>query len=175
MQEQISILWDRCLSQLSKRVKKNSFFTWLKPTEAEYVDSQSFNIVVPNRFAANWIEERYRPLISQVLTEVSEAGWNFGVKVRKTPFQAEIFEADDDDEPAVVISKPKGTAQPTPKLNPRYRFENFVVGDSNQFAYAACQAVAENPGENRYNPALYLRRFRPRQDSFGAGDRQRHL
>lgn len=152
MQEHINNLWDRCLSQLSKRVKKNSFFMWLKPTEAEFVDSQSFNIVVPNRFAANWIEEKYRPLISQVLTEVSESGWNFGVKVRKTPLQAEIFEPDYDEERSVVFTKPKGNAQPLPKLHPRYRFESFVVGDSNQFAYAACQAVAENPGENRYNP-----------------------
>lgn len=152
MQEQISNLWDRCLSQLSKRVKKNSFFMWLKPTEAEFVDNQSFNIVVPNRFAASWIEEKYRPLISQVLTEVSDDSWNFGVKVRKVPLQAEIFEPDEDEEHTVILSKPKANTQSASKLHPRYRFENFVVGDSNQFAYAACQAVAESPGENRFNP-----------------------
>jgi chromosomal replication initiator protein len=57
----------------------------------------------------------------------------------------------DDVEPEGNLSRTRQSRSAT-RLNPRYLFENFVVGDSNQFAYAACQAVAENIGENRYNP-----------------------
>ena len=146
MQEQINVLWDRCLSQLSKRVKKNSFFTWLKPTQAEFVDGQTFNILVPNSFAANWIDERYRQVISEALTEVADQSWNFGFKVRKVPIQAEFFLSEGEEEVDFTARIAKPSSGTGSKLNPRYRFENFVVGDSNQFAYAACQAVAVKDG-----------------------------
>lgn len=148
----MTFLWDRCLSQLSRRVKKNSFYTWLKPTEVEFIDHQTFNILVPNNFAANWIDEKYRQTISEALAEISEQSWSFGFKIRKVPVQTEIFSNESDqisETRTVTVNPGNGSA---PKLYPRYLFETFVVGDSNQFAYAACEAVAENPGENRYNP-----------------------
>ena len=148
MQEEINSLWKSCLSQLSKKVKKHSFHTWLKPTQAEVVDNHSFAILVPNQFAADWIEERYHQTISEALAEVSAKEWQFGLKIRKPSFQTEMF--------SPVIEEPKGPSrhqlQRATKLNPRYLFENFVVGDSNEFAYAACQGVSHKPGENRYNP-----------------------
>lgn len=159
MQEELNTLWDRCLSSLSRRVSKHMFFTWLKPTKAEFVDTDSFNILVPNRFAANWLRERYRSQITEALAEISGRNWNFDFKILNLPIQAEMFGgngngngnhvevSDDGDE--VEIVRP---AAPPPKLNPRYQFETFVVGDSNTFAHAACEAVADAPGENRYNP-----------------------
>lgn len=163
MQEQINALWDRCLSSLSKRVNKPSFFTWLKPIRVEFVDSNCFNILVPNNFAAQWISDRYRQTISEALAEVSEQSWSFDFKIQKTPVQVELFpgEAEEDQRPGSyqIVGESNGNGNghaqpdhPAPKLNPRYLFESFVVGDSNQFAYAACEAVSEAPGENRYNP-----------------------
>ncbi len=156
MQEQMNVLWDRCLSNLSRRVNKNSFFTWLKPTQAEFIDTNSFNILVPNNFAANWISERFSNVITEALAEESGQNWNFGFKIQQKLVQAEIFSgngshADEGDETEIARPRLKSAAPP-PKLNPRYVFESFVVGDSNSFAYAACEAVAEAPGENRYNP-----------------------
>ncbi len=155
MQEQINALWDRCLSSLSKRVNKPSFFTWLKPIRVEFVDGNCFNILVPNNFAAHWISERYRQAISEALAEVSEQSWNFDFKIQKAPVQVEMFPGEpEEDQPAIIVSGNGSghNGHPAPKLNPRYLFESFVVGDSNQFAYAACEAVSEAPGENRYNP-----------------------
>lgn len=157
MQEQVNALWDRCLSSLSKRVNKPSFFTWLKPTRAEFIDGNCFSIIVPNNFAAHWISERYGPTIKESLAEVSEQSWNFDFKIQKMPVQAEIFSTDTEEDRSAPIFNGNGNGSghheyPAPKLNPRYLFESFVVGDSNQFAYAACEAVSEAPGENRYNP-----------------------
>lgn len=73
------------------------------------------------------------------------------------PVQAEIFSTDTEEDRSTPVLNGNGNGNghqehPAPKLNPRYLFESFVVGDSNQFAYAACEAVSEAPGENRYNP-----------------------
>lgn len=157
MQEQVNALWDRCLSSLSKRVNKPSFFTWFKPTRVEFVEGNCFSILVPNNFAAHWICERYSQAISESLAEVSEQSWNFDFKIQKMPVQAEIFSTDTEEDRSAPIHNGNGNGNghqehPAPKLNPRYIFESFVVGDSNQFAYAACEAVSEAPGENRYNP-----------------------
>ena len=166
MQEQINLLWDRCLSSLSKRVNKPSFFTWLKPIRVEFVDGNCFNILVPNNFAAHWISERYRKSISEALAEVSDQAWNFDFKIQKSPVQVEMFpgEVEEDPRNAAAYTNGNGSVSgngngngggvdhPAPKLNPRYLFDNYVVGDSNQFAHAACEAVSEAPGENRYNP-----------------------
>ncbi|MGB5108006.1 MAG: chromosomal replication initiator protein DnaA, partial [Candidatus Zixiibacteriota bacterium] len=163
MQEKVNALWDRCLSSLSKRVNKPSFFTWLKPIRVEFVDGNCFNILVPNNFAAHWISERYRQSISEALAEVSEQAWNFDFKIQKTPVQAEIFPGETEEDPRTALPYINGNSTsngngngghdyPAPKLNPRYLFESYVVGDSNQFAYAACEAVSEAPGESRYNP-----------------------
>lgn len=148
MQEEVSALWDVCLSQLSKRVKKHSFYTWLKPTRVVAVDHHTFDILVPNQFAADWIREKYRRPIIEVLAEVSDKDWQFDFKIRKPTFQIEMFRAQSLDDQPTAVRKPQSVT----KLNPRYLFDNFVVGDSNQFAYAACEAVAENLGQNRYNP-----------------------
>ncbi|MBK7091246.1 MAG: chromosomal replication initiator protein DnaA [bacterium] len=157
MQEQVNALWDRCLSSLSKRVNKPSFFTWFKPTRVEFVEGNCFSILVPNNFAAHWISERYSHTISESLAEVSEQPWNFDFKVQKMPVQVEIFSTDTEEDRSTPVLNGNGNGNghqehPAPKLNPRYLFESFVVGDSNQFAYAACEAVSEAPGENRYNP-----------------------
>ncbi len=157
MQEQVNALWDRCLSSLSKRVNKPSFFTWLKPTRVEFVNGNCFSILVPNNFAAHWISERYSQAISESLAEVSEQSWNFDFKIQKVPVQTEIFPTETEEDRSAPILNGNGNGSghhehPAPRLNPRYLFESFVVGDSNQFAYAACEAVSEAPGENRYNP-----------------------
>lgn len=147
MHEVVSSVWNMCLSQLSKRVKKHSFYTWLKPTRVEPIDDNSFAILVPNQFAADWIDEKYRQAISEVLAEVSQQDWKFAFRISKPTEQPDFFEPDNGNG-RVAQTLPKSVT----KLNPRYLFDNFVVGDSNQFAAAACEAVAAAPGENRYNP-----------------------
>jgi len=137
-----------CLSELSKKVRKQSFYTWLKPTKAEAVDDSSFSILVPNRFAARWIDEKYRQAINETLSELSEQKWDFDFKIRKGTLQTEMFVPSDSSESEIAVP-----ANPhTTSLNSQYTFSNFVVGDTNEFAFTACKAVAEQPGKNKYNP-----------------------
>ncbi len=158
MQERIEALWDQCLSHLSREVNRQTFHTWLKPTSVEFVEDHTFNILVPNKFAAGWISERFTSKIRQALAATSEDSWEFGFKVKQMPIQADIFHASTNGNGTngrhhSLEATPQANGKATGcKLNPRYHFDKFIVGDSNQFAYAACEAVSETLGVNRFNP-----------------------
>lgn len=168
MQERIEALWDQCLSHLSREVNRQAFHTWLKPTSVEYVDDHTFNILVPNNFAASRISERFTAKIRQALAAASEVSWDFGFKVKQMPVQSDIFHLGNNGngqgsngnhgynpDPEVYSLEVKSNNNGSKngcRLNPRYVFDKFIVGDSNEFAYAACEAVSEALGVNRYNP-----------------------
>lgn len=128
---------------------------WLRPTRAEYAGGSCFNILVQSRFAAKWIDERFGNLIRETIAACSSSNWSFGYRVKPEDFQTEIFNVSERHAEKMRLPTANGNGSSgryNSCLNPRYRLESFVVGDSNEFAYAACQAVAETPGVSRYNP-----------------------
>jgi chromosomal replication initiator protein len=146
--------WRDCLDYMSRRLKQQSFNTWLKPTRGEPNGNGEFKILVPNQFVADWIDEHYRDLVVEAFQEVLG---------RKQQVIYVISSMPDEEEQATLpldAAMPPPTAVPTRavanhNLNSRYRFDSLVVGDFNQFACAASQAVAEAPGMTKYNP-LYI-------------------
>jgi chromosomal replication initiator protein len=92
---------------------------------------KNLKIVTTDRSLMNWIESKYVPVISEILERVYNEKWEVQV-VLSSEGQVETLEYHE-------------------QLNPFFTFENFVVGNSNQFAYAAALAVAQKPGKN-YNP-----------------------
>ncbi|MFH1700841.1 MAG: chromosomal replication initiator protein DnaA [Candidatus Zixiibacteriota bacterium] len=153
-------IWDDCLQYLSRRVKKQSFATWLKQTKGVSDSNGGLQIIVPNQFVAEWIGEHYSGLIDEAITQsIGETvPFCFTVKhegsgqtefnFRRTSIPIEHFSSSDI--PAIRKSN-HGAGM----LNDRYTFENLVVGNFNQFPYAASLAVAEAPGKTKYNP-LYI-------------------
>ena len=147
-------VWDECLSYLSQRVRKQSFYTWLRPTKGLPSNDNTLKVAVPNKFVAEWLEEHYISLIQEALHKVApeELKLSFYVRGELNGNQTEInFDhrksPPEDDTPPVSNSENR--------LNPRYTFETFVVGESNHFAHAAAMAVAEAPGKTKFNP-LYV-------------------
>jgi len=151
-------VWAECLSYMSSRINKQSFFTWLKPTSAIGSNNGNLQIGVPNQFVATWIEEHYAGLISDALRFVTNQEIPFDLIIRPTnmPIQPSIFDFD-------VSQVVKGANPSLPQqfgvtvpvassFADRYVFESFVVGDSNEFAYAAAEAVSKSPGKMQYNP-----------------------
>ena len=135
-------------------MKEQSFNTWLKPTTGEPGGNGDFNVAVPNQFVADWIRSHFNELIEEALIEV--AG-------RKYDVHFIINEMTDVEEQASLelynTTTPQRSARPIQvalkhNLNEKYRFESLVVGDFNQFAFAASSAVAEAPGMTQYNPLL---------------------
>lgn len=149
----MEVLWKNCLDEIEKRVLPEIFNTWFTPTYPCSKDKEALTIAVPNRFYEKCLVANYLDLIQNALEKVSDE--KLEIRFRVNPEGAGSEASADIQEPQQTRSPPT----PTPLfhqgfLNPKYVFENFVVGPNNQFAHAACQAVAGNPAHN-YNP-LFL-------------------
>ena len=141
----MTTFWKHFICAVQKKISSQHYETWFKPVRLVDFSSNSLCLAVPKQFYADWLTENYRPLIQEIVFEISglspdivfrvqEAEMPAAAAARKTP------EIKKDDKPPA----PKG-------INPAYTFHNFVVGPSNEFVQAACQAVANRPG-GTYNP-----------------------
>ena len=144
-------VWNETLEIIKSQVPLQSFSTWLKPTAAIYLDGQTLKISAPNKFAAGWLQSKYHKIIEEAvksrLGSSRKIEYTFGHDKSQ-----EIVKVDAPSVPQEAAPRPSHYES---QLNPRYRFENFVVGDSNQFAHAAALAVANAPMQTKYNP-LYI-------------------
>jgi chromosomal replication initiator protein len=131
------------LARIEARVNQQSFDTWFKHIRIEATDKDEVCITVPDRFFEERFRERYTDLLQEELSKALSAA---RIRVRFS-----VKEPAADTEPE---EKPGGVPRRRFNLQPRYTFENFVVGSCNQFAHAACQAVAGSPAK-AYNP-LFL-------------------
>lgn len=147
-------LWNNCLNYVAIRLNNHSFNTWFKHTKGEQLDDGSLKIVVPNRFVADWLSDRYADLIDEALLEINGTilPYVFEIKNGNGNGSAGQTEIDFDRQPVVIKSAAPAITPPNYALNGKYRFDNFVVGSSNQFAHAAAVAVSEAPGKTNYNP-----------------------
>jgi chromosomal replication initiator protein len=140
-------LWDDLLARIETKVNRHSFYTWFRPTTFVAEDRTTITVRVPNAVFKDWLTKHYSGVISEAMTEL------------KRPNLQVNFVADSQtsiplspEEVAAFESGPPPTTQPGPAgLNPRYTFDTFIVGPSNQFAHAASRAVAEAPSRS-YNP-----------------------
>jgi chromosomal replication initiator protein len=145
-----SSIWDQVLARIETKVNRHSFHTWFKPTGFVADDGRGLTIRVPNALFKDWLTKHYSVVLAEALREVG------------CPDVILLFVAGPGDAaPAVGEARPTELAAPpvptAPEatqlsgLNPRYAFDTFIVGPSNQFAHAACRAVAEAPSRS-YNP-----------------------
>jgi chromosomal replication initiator protein len=143
-------LWQAALEALERKFSKPIFEMWIKPIRLVSLNGNDLLLSVQSNFARDWVENRLKGQIGEVLSEV---------------FAAELelhFTVSDADAPAAVAQTAQAAAaarQPedqlrSSNLNARYTFEEFVIGNSNRFAHAAAQAVAQAPAR-AYNP-LFL-------------------
>jgi len=136
-------IWQEALDQIKKRISEVEFHTWFERVRPLALSDGVLELGVPTSFAAEWIQKHYAPLIKEALSRLGAAAPRFTLKV--VPGQAVqtgIFPPEPEEKPEPVER---------PQLNPKYTFENFVVGPNNQMAHAAALAVAESPGK-AYNP-----------------------
>lgn len=152
-------LWQVVLGELELVLSKASFVTWFSQTTLMIFENNKAVIAVPNTFVKAWLEKKYHATILKTLQNISsQIIKEIAYKVDDIKF-AENVSAQRVQ--TIVIEKvSEHTAiqnqvieKVTNKfgLNPKYTFKTFVVGKGNEFAHAAAQAVAENPGK-KYNP-----------------------
>ncbi len=142
--------WDKILGAIEPRVSTHSFKTWFGPTQYLDEDASSLTVKVPNNWFADWLKTHYLGIIQEALRDANRPGLTVRFHSENEEPQRESLgshtRSGDLPRPAA--------GYPTPLLNPRYRFESFVVSSCNQFAHAAAMAVAEQP-KRAYNP-LYI-------------------
>jgi chromosomal replication initiator protein len=132
--------WQTVLNYVEKKVNQQSYNTWFKPTQLIKHDGRALYVRVPNSYFQDWLNEH----IDVVLDAAHLAGLgdiNVVYIIEKPP----IDRADAPSQGQLDFESVENT------LNPKYTFDTFVVGSSNQFAHAAAQAVADRPSK-AYNP-----------------------
>ena len=153
-------IWDQVLARVETKVNRHSFFTWFRQTTFVRDQGERLVIQVPDSVFRDWVLKHYSGVLADALAEVGRpaVALNF---ITDTEAQAE----EDAAGPGARCRRRGPRARPTVAsaaedsalvhapagLNARYTFDSFVVGPSNQFAHAACRAVAESPARS-YNP-----------------------
>ncbi|MBI1857038.1 chromosomal replication initiator protein DnaA [Candidatus Saccharibacteria bacterium] len=152
-------LWQAVLGEIELTVSRGSFVTWFKNTRLLRHKDNILVIGVQNVFVKQQLERKYNQLIADTLKKNGAEPERIEYKI----YSGATLHKKTDDDPIVLESAQSGARtanRPSPTtlthtyrqgLNERYTFENFVVGSGNELAYAACQAIASNPG-TKYNP-----------------------
>ncbi len=143
-------MWTTVKEDLRGRIGRDSFRNWIEQMEFCGMTDQSANFSVPSKFFADWVERSFGQ-------QIQSAFWDHGGKVVRLEFQINEVTA-----PAPVKEAPKIAAPsndelpdlPSNTLDARYKFDRFVVGKSNELAFAAAKRVADGEGVN-FNP-LFL-------------------
>jgi len=151
-------LWRAALGEIELSISKANFITWFKNTHILSVQDGRAVIGVPNGFAKEWLENKYNLYILRALRNIQSDIKEVSCVI--TTNQESVFKKPSVDA-VVAIKKPIVYSSADPgklaalsqenNLNPKYTFENFVIGGSNELARAACYAVSQNLGKI-YNP-----------------------
>jgi chromosomal replication initiator protein len=146
-------IWDDVLARVETKVNRYSYYSWFKQTSLVRDEGRLLTVRVADPLTIEWLTRHYAAILDEALTEVGRPGAQLRY-VPDGPEQVEPASLGEQDpaedggvsaaeEPVDIVG-----------LSPRYTFDTFIVGASNQFAHAACRAVAEAPSRS-YNP-LFL-------------------
>ena len=143
------ILWNNFLEKIRDRISPLSYDTWFKDTKLYKIDKNTATILVPMILHKKHLEENYLDEIEEIFNSITGTNFIFQFKL-----ESEITE---DNDSTIDINESVGVPHQniiSANLKNEYTFDNFIVGDSNRFAFTAARAVAEKPGK-AYNP-LFL-------------------
>lgn len=133
-------VWEELLSKLEKKLKPQNFKTWFKPTQLYSATSEKLTIMVPNDFFKKWLDRYYMGMIRREIAKIS--GHKMEVDFILPPKYNSIKKRKN-----VSFKKKRSVS----RLNPRFHFNSFVIGNNNRLAHAAALAVAQSPAR-AYNP-----------------------
>jgi len=139
-------VWSKIDMSLKRDLNPRSYQTWFSPIKVSFKKPNLIELGAPNKFFKNWLQEHYLDIINekrQKLKDAEEVQISFVISKSSSKATKEKPIIN----PVVTKSKPALNL----KLNPKFTFDNFVIGPGNRFAHAAAMAVAESPAKS-YNP-----------------------
>ncbi len=156
-----NIFWDSFLKTIEESVNVHSFNTWFRPMQLIDLTDHNILISVPKAYFSSWLEEHYMPLLKSASSSIlgHELIFSFISKEENKPIAKELKSEKQSGGSTVKVlsvSEDKSGSSFLKQLsiNSRFTFDSFVVGNSNQFAYAASKAVADAPGTTAFNPLV---------------------
>ncbi|MCL6638578.1 MAG: chromosomal replication initiator protein DnaA [Firmicutes bacterium] len=136
-------IWERTLKVLEKKTGKHAIDKWISYIKPVGFFNNTFVIEVPNNFSRDFLKDRYAPMIKEIFKEITKR--EVGLQLIATGETADLTHF-----PGKNYEQFVNEYRPS-RLNPKYTFDTFVVGNSNRFAHAASLAVADSPAKT-YNP-----------------------
>jgi chromosomal replication initiator protein len=134
----VKTFWEQFLNNIKEKTSLQVFESWFKPLQLQSLTAAAAHIAVPSQFFSNWLKENYMEIIRDSFFSI-------------TGTHPEIYFTITNSSEPPAENNPGQTAALPKNINSKYVFSNFIVGASNQFAHAACVAVANHPGRT-YNP-----------------------
>lgn len=146
-------LWQSVLAQMQFHISKANFATWFQNTDIASRDNEKIIISVPNAFSKEWLSNKYNKSILKILREIDDSIKDLDFIIKPKQFKNTSASSIQYNEKAedIQLRFDEFKINKDTNLNPRYTFDNFVVGSFNELAHAAALAVADNPGFT-YNP-----------------------
>lgn len=148
--------WQAVQEVLKDQLSAPSYETWIAPLDLAGIDSDTVTLVTTSSFNRDWIQKNYRELIAHAFAGVLNTDVAFKVAIdirekQQTPPEEELEEQEQKKQALQGKKRVWTPKSATSQLNPRYTFDQFIVGSHNRFAHAAALAVAESPAQS-YNP-----------------------
>jgi len=142
-------LWSALLDAFKSQIPEQSFTTWIQPLIPQKLENNALVLAVPSQFHREWIEGHYIRTLESALRHVSGEGIRLKLHVQTPKGEPTAPALPRVSSPTEAVSEQVDTC-----LNSRYQFENFIEGDSNSFARAACMAVSDIAHRSPWNPLL---------------------
>ncbi|MFA5746484.1 MAG: chromosomal replication initiator protein DnaA [Candidatus Paceibacterota bacterium] len=146
-------LWQTVLAQIQLNISPANFATWFANTKISSQEEGTIFVSVPNSFAKEWLEQKYNKEILRILrtldNSIKEISYRIdfpAAKTKEAPKQPDSQEL-----PAEQLGFAELEVDKETNLNPKYNFQNFIVGPFNELAFAAAEAIVKEPGKV-YNP-----------------------
>jgi len=138
-------IWERVLDVLREHVNEQTYSTWFRESKLLQSDEQNLKVYVPTHFIAQYLNSNYRTMVSEICYTLFENKYSVNFTNQQHGDLKQTA-------PHVTTrEEERFDNQDYPRLNPNYKFKDFVIGSNNRFAQSAANAVAESPGTS-YNP-----------------------
>ncbi|MFH1085692.1 MAG: chromosomal replication initiator protein DnaA [Chloroflexota bacterium] len=145
-------LWQAALGQLELQLPRPTFETWMQRSHALSLEDGTLVVAVHSAYAKDWLENRLYGRIHRTVSAIAERTIRLRFVVQREHADGQLLTALlDSPAPSNGSVRTAHTAAGEARVNAKYTFESFIVGESNQLAHAACLAVADDPG-GAYNP-----------------------
>ncbi len=147
--ENHKLVWETIYSRLKNSLPSHAINAWFDPIKPKRLKNNILFLEVPNQFFHEWIESHYKTDLQSALGETNGRVIKYNIEINKNKNLK-----DSDDRKDIVYTNKKTLPGKFNNLNKQYTFENFIVGNNNEFAKAASESVANNPGEHNFNPLI---------------------